>query len=258
MAIPHDECSFPWEFWPDFQSIPTPEWPEELIKIEHVEYETNPIASYCKRPVEMIDTIVLHHSETPTTWTPQEINDNHLGRSSKDDPWYMIAYTYVINSPYTPGNLPNPKASVGRPIDIVGAHAGSEAYVPPTQLQKKLWDEGKVTCGKNGEEFKVDPELMRNGKIKANVTTLGIVVIGNYAPFSKANPGGFNPKRPRYPSADTLDMIARMSCQLQKKYPNIKKFGWHSQYKPTLCPGTIEKYVSNIKNLTKRYGCQFE
>lgn len=257
-AFPMDECELPWKAWPDFPAIEIPEWPLELVKVEKVDYEKNKEASFCTRPTDMLDTIVLHHSETPPTWTPQDINQMHLNRSTNNEPWYMIAYSYVINSPYAGQNLPIPVVSEGRPINIVGAHAGGEAFVKPDDLQKKLWDEGQIICGKEGEEFKLDPLMMRDGKIKANITTLGLLITGNYAPYSIVNPGGFNPKKPRYPTIATLELVAKMSCQLQKKYPRIKKIGWHSQYKATVCPGTIKNYVSQIKQLTKRYGCDFK
>lgn len=245
---------FRWrDFWPP---IIVPEWPIEYVTINKPKYERNPKASFCKRPVEMIDTIVIHHSETHSTDSPEKINEYHLVRGTKNDPWYMIAYTYVINSPYPGASIPEAKVSEGRPIDIVGAHAGSKVFVPMDQEQKKLWDEGKITCGKENEEFKVDPTIIKNGKIKANVTTVGLVVIGNYTPYSDSNPNGYstNPA----PTQQTKDLIARMSCQLQKKYPRMKYLKWHSYYHPTSCPGAILKYINEIKTIARNYGCEFQ
>jgi len=235
-----------------------PEWPIEYTKIEKVTYERNPKASFCKRPVDIVDTIVLHHSETPSTDTPERINEFHLARGTKDDPWYMIAYSYAINAPYNGGSVPRARVTEGRPLDIVGAHAGSNVFVPMDAEQKKMWDEGKVKCGKEGDdEFKVDPTIVKNGKIKANVTTIGLVVIGNYSPFSKSNPNGYSKKNPRYPTKQTQDMIARMSCQLQKKHPRMKNIKWHNYYHATSCPGTIKDYIGQIKALARKYGCEF-
>lgn len=237
--------------------ISVPEWPIEYVNIRKVEYETNPHATYCKRPMEIVDTIVLHHSESPSTTTAEDINRYHLSRGTPTDPWYMIAYSYVLNSPYAGGTRPPTQISAGRPLEIVGAHAGSNVFIPTTPEQKKLFDEGKVTCGREGEEFKVDPTLMKDGRLKANVTTIGLVVIGNYAPFSKTNPNGYSKKNPRYPTKTTQDQIARMACQLQKKYPNMKSIKWHSYYHSTSCPGTIKDYVGQIKTLARNYGCEF-
>ena len=248
---------------PDFSQLleyPTdqnPEWPVELISVEKVEYKRNTKATFCVRPVEMIDTIVIHHSETPTTSTPEDINELHLARGTPEDPWYMIAYSYVINSPYSKKILPFAKASEGRPLGLVGAHAGSQAFVPMDEEQKKIWNDKKILCGKENEEPKFDLSLIKNGLIKANVTTIGLVVIGNYSPFSQDNPGGYSRRSPRYPSTGTQDMIARLSCQLQKKYPKIKNIKWHNYYHSTSCPGTIKSYIGQIKAMAKEYGCDF-
>ncbi len=234
-----------------------PEWPVEYTSIENIKYEKNSKASFCKRPVEIIDTIVLHHSETPNTETPKEINHLHLSRGTPADPWYMIAYSYNLNTPYEGQSTPIAKFTVGRPLDIVGAHAGSGSFVTMDEVQQKIWDEGKVTCGKENEEFRVNPSLIKEGKIKANVTSIGVVIIGTYSPFSSTNPHGYPVDAPRYPSENTQDLIARLSCQLQKKYPRIKYLKWHNYYHDTTCPGTIRDYVSQIKILTRKYGCEF-
>lgn len=247
---------FNWDdFWPPLK---VPEWPIEYVSINKPTYERNSKASFCKRPVEMVDTIVIHHSETPSTDTPERINEYHLVRGTPQDPWYMIAYSYVINSPYPGSTRPEAMVSEGRPIDLVGAHAGSNVFVPMDKEQQKLWDAGKITCGKENSEFKLDSTLVKNGKIKANVTTLGLVVIGNYAPFSKTNPNGYSKRAPRYPTKETKDLIARTSCQLQKKYPRMKTIKWHSYYHPTSCPGTILQYIDEIKTLARNYGCEFQ
>ncbi len=230
---------------------------QELVPIEQVFYERNPKAKFCKRPIEMVDTIVLHHSETTSLTTPERINEFHLARGTKDDPWYMIAYSYVINSPYSQQKNPRTRVTEGRPLGLVGAHAGSNAYVSMDEEQKRIWELGQITCGTEGSEFKKDPELVKNNKIKANVTTLAIVVIGNYAPFSKTNPNGYSISNPRYPTLITQDLIARLSCQLQKDYPRIKNIKWHNFYMATSCPGTIQKYIEKIKLLSRNYGCEF-
>lgn len=235
-----------------------PEWPIEYVKIEKVDYERNSeTASFCKRPEDMVDTIVIHHSETPSTDTPERINELHLNRGTAADPWYMIAYSYVVNSPYAGSTGPRARVTEGRPLDLVGAHAGSNIFVPMDADQEKMWKSGKITCGKEGGDFKVDPSMVKEGKIKANVTTIGLVVIGNYSPFSKENPNGYSRKNPRYPTLSTQDMIARTSCQLQKKYPRMKSIKWHNYYHPTSCPGTIKDYIGRIKTLARKYGCEF-
>jgi hypothetical protein len=205
----------------------------------------------------MVDTVVIHHSETSPSTTAVEINSYHLARGTADDPWYMIAYSYVINSPYAKMKLPETKVTVGRPLEIVGAHAGSKAFVPMDSEQLKMWRENKILCGKENEEFKLDPALVQNDTIKANVTTLGIVVNGNYAPFSQDNPNGYSRRSPRYPTKQTQDLVARLSCQLQKKYPRIKNIKWHNFYHSTTCPGNLKNYIGQIISMAKEYGCTF-
>lgn len=250
-------CYNPW-WWSWFRPIPEePEWPIEYVKVDKIDYERNEHATYCKRPVEMVDTIVIHHSETPSTDSPQRINEYHLQRGSAADPWLMIGYSYTINSPYPGASNPSTKVAEGRPLDIVGAHAGTNIFMPTDSVQKKLWDEGKITCGNEQQGFRVNPATVRNDRIKANVTTIGLVVVGNYSPFSKNNPNGYSKKNPRYPTKDTQDLIARMSCQLQKKHPRMKNIKWHNYYHATSCPGTIKQYIGQIKTLARKYGCEF-
>jgi hypothetical protein len=231
-----------------------PESPIQLVDIEKIDYPRNEQANYCKRPVEMIDTIVLHHSASSPTTPPERINDYHLERENNS--WLMIGYSFVINSPY-PGSIINThRVAEGRPLDIVGAHA-SEGTVEMDAEQQTLWDEGKITCGNDSTGFKVGSHLVINKKIKVNVTSIGVLVAGNYSPFSKKNPGGYTGNDPVYPSAETLDLTARTACQLQYKYPRIKNIKWHSFYSGSLCPGTIKDTVDQIKTLARKYGCEF-
>ena len=227
------------------------------MKVEKEDYARNSNASYCTRPTDMVDTIVIHHSETPSTDTAQDMNWIHLNNGSRNDPWLMIGYSFVINSAYPGNTRPAPRVSYGRPLEIIGAHAGSNVFIPMSQNQKKYWDAGKIVCGKVGEEFKVDPTLVRGNRIKANTTTLGLVVIGNYAKFSKYNPNGYRTNGSRIPTKQTLELTAKMSCQLQKKYPNIKFIRWHSFYHSTTCPGDLKNYIGQIRALAKGYGCEF-
>ncbi len=236
---------------------PNPEWPVELIPVVKVDYPKNHKAKFCKRPPEIVDTIVLHHTETPATSTALDINQLHLERGTASDPWYMIAYSYVLNSPYEGKTKPTALISEGRPLDLVGAHAGTDIFVPMDAVQRKAFEDGKIICGKENGEFTVDPDQVRGNTIKANVATIGLVVVGNYSPYAHDNPGGYSPRSPRNPSAETQDKIARLSCQLQKKYPRMKNIRWHNYYHSTSCPGTIRKYIGQIREIAKGYGCEF-
>ncbi len=239
----------------------------DLIEVQKTTYIRNKKASFCTRPPEMVDTIVIHHSETPSTSTPQDINAYHLNRGSAADPWYMIAYSFVINSPYEGATTPTPRASEGRPFEIVGAHAGSNIFVPMDDVQRELWTKKKILCGKENQVPKYDATLVKNKKIKANVTTIGIVVNGNYAPYyipgQPRNLNGWKVGEERIPTPDTIDMVARLSCQLQKKYLRIKTLTYHRYYHSTSCPGTFydkdpkKDYMVKIQQKAKEYGCDF-
>lgn len=242
---------------------------DPLITIEPVTYKVREDATYCIRPIEMIDTIVFHHSETRNTDTAQDINAYHLLRGSPTDPWYMIAYSFAINAPYIGQKTPKAKVSFGRPLKIVGAHAGSNVFIPMTEEQQRIWDSGKIKCGRTNN-WVYDPSLVKDGKIKANVTTIGVVIIGNYAKFSgkyikkgrktvlnpTPNLNGFLPAKE--PSDEVLDQFARLACQMQRENPTIKKFAYHGQYHSTSCPGTIDKHMTAIQLKAKEYGCDFK
>lgn len=242
-----------------------------LIKLEAPAYDVNSKASFCIRPIEMIDTITIHHSEGRSTDTPISINNYHRTRGSSSDPWYMIGYSYVINTPYEGDTFPKSMASLGRPLTYVGAHAGSNIYLPMDEVQQKIWDSKKeVLCGKVNK-WVYDPTLVKNGKIKANVTTIGVVVVGNYSEFSGkkirnsrgklvTNPyPNLNGDIPaREPTDKAIDMIARLACQLQNEHKRIKNFSYHQQYHETSCPGSIHDYMKAIQAKAKEYGCEFK
>ncbi len=86
----------------------------------------------------MVDTAVVHHSASDNKETPQDINDtqvvmheNERNSAGEPDPWYMIAYNYVIKSPYE-NEAGETKVYRGRPDKMKGAHAG--AYVNLEQV----------------------------------------------------------------------------------------------------------------------------
>jgi hypothetical protein len=232
---------------------------DELIKIIPTNLETNKNATFCKRDPEVMDTIIFHHSETPTTTTVSEINDYHLNRGSSSDPWYMIGYHFAITAPYSTGRLKK-AVYAGRPIDIAGAHVGGEVYsINGSEETKQLLQASPLLCGKENEEPKIASDTFNaKGEYKINHTSVAIVVIGNYAVKSRHNPGGYSSSRPRRPSSSVLDMSARLACELQKQYPRLKTLKWHNFYKATSCPGLIKNEISKIATLARKYGCTFD
>ncbi len=243
---------------PPLSSVPLPTvtLPEvlpSLIDIKKVSYQRRSSVKHCKRPIDLVDTIVLHHSESSSQNSPQRINSYHLDRG-----WYMGGYTYLVNSPYRGESTPASVVTEGRPPELVGAHAGTDAYVPMRPKDKDAWNAGQILCGVEGGQFSPDSaELIRTKIVggqrveymKANVTTIGVSVIGQY--FGNA---------PRFqPTSNTLDMIAKLICRLQKENPNMVNLRVHNNYHPTDCPGNLGK-ASNLSYIVQKaqsYGCNF-
>ncbi len=263
VPIPYFQRYWPFLFPPHLEPVVDPNdicvaGEDSLVEIVPTTLERNPKATYCKRSMDIVDTIVIHHSETPSSSTVEDINEFHLNRGTADDPWYMIAYHYAVTAPYKGDKKPESKIFQGRPLDLVGAHAGSDAFETIDEKQKKILEENPTSCGSDGGVFSPNTSMIIDGKkTKANNTSVGVVVIGNYSPFSRSNPNGYPKSKVRNPTPETIDMVARLSCQLQKKNPSITKIRWHNFYKATSCPGNIVKYIQTIRDKAGSYGCKF-
>jgi hypothetical protein len=239
-------------------ALPAVPDPEPLIQINTPTLPRDPGAKYCRRDPQVVDTIVFHHTETTSLRTVQDINNMHLDRGTANDPWLMIGYHYTINAPY-PGNTnPAPSVNQGRPFDLAGSHAGSDVFKPASAETKRLMARaGAMRCGPaNGPLAEADDKFNAAGNVKANYNTVAIAVIGNYARRSSSNPNGYTGS-PRYPSAQTIDMAARLACQLQRENPRLTEIKWHNYYKATSCPGLIKNRIAQIKQAAARYGCTF-
>jgi hypothetical protein len=230
---------------------------EKKVEVIEVDYKVNQGSFYCKRPMDVVDTIVIHHTATSENESPERINEGHLNRSP-DDPWLMIGYHYLVTQKSQRHGL-TPKIYRGRPDNYVGAHAGGEAISReyPETLKNKLLTK-KISCGRYpGSLHKVNPTLDESGNTRANDTTLAISFIGNFAAFDAVlNPTGYRPvNKVYYPSDESLREAAQLVCQLKNKYPTISKLGYHQQYKATSCPGSVKMVLGKIKSFAKEYGC---
>lgn len=230
------------------------------ISIREVNYPKNANAEYCLRSMLIADTIVFHHSASPETDTAETINSYHLQRGTAHKPWHMIAYHFAINSAYegSPGNF-STQVSRGRPEEMIGAHAGVDAFTNTlTPAQKEVIEKTGINCGKMGGTFSPKTDIFNpQGKTKINNTSIGIVFIGNYSPFSANNPSGFPVNRPRFPAFDSLELAARLICHLQKSNPGLKKITYHGKFRQTSCPGLVKDKLTIIKNIAEKYGCAF-
>lgn len=236
------------------------------IEIRKPDYITNDgLATFCKRDPEVVDTIVVHHTATSERTTPEEINEMHLNRNTGGEPWYMIGYNFLVSQDsYTSSNI---SYTQGRPVEAAGAHAGGS--IVPSKETKDLIDKTEISCGSYTNGFETLPMNTKiiNGKINANQTTFGVAVIGNYAPKKYVKKGGvilienetgYNPKgKIRYPSDAVLRGVAKLSCEIQKKYPRVKKFKPHQFYKQTECPGSVKQRLSKLVQFAKEFSCDF-
>jgi hypothetical protein len=242
---------------PALQSTRSPA-SETLVDIETPELLRNNSASYCLRNTVVMDTIVFHHTETPTTTTVQQINDMHRNQG-----WHMVGYHYVINAPYTSQRFfaPRIRVSQARTLGMTGAHAGSKVYSPVTpETYQLLADVNNITCGLAGGTFTNPGDMLnQDSEGLANYSTIGVAVTGNYAEYHRTNnPSGYARGKPRYPSDELIDVFARLACQIQRAHPRVNKLKWHSFYKPTTCPGLIQARLHRIRTAAGRYGCTFE
>ncbi|MEX1099161.1 MAG: hypothetical protein WEB87_01975, partial [Bacteriovoracaceae bacterium] len=235
------------------------------------------------------DTVVIHHSATSNELDPQDIHDlqvvsheNDRDSAGNPDPWYMIAYNYVVKAPYEDDARDPPQVFEGRPDHIKGAHAGG--HVNLDQLDPKvrrLVENSNIQCGWNKDKdsgHQMDTvsenatdlarEEINDGFVSANITSVGVLVTGNFAPDilnGRPNVSGYPANGPvRYPSETTLRTTAKLICKLKNgDYPNLRKITDHNYarikknladgegYFGTCCPGTVYYRLNKLLELTK-------
>lgn len=233
----------------------------DLLNINSVDYEKskNRKAVYCKRDPKALSSITIHHTGTKTKWTPQDINRFHLNRSTSGNPWYMIGYHYLISGK-------NKKVYNARPLEYRGAHAGGfEKDISKAEYERIK--DIKMTCAHTEKEHHqqgaktLKNRFEKSKKLSGNITSVGIAVIGNYAketPYTVAGVELLQEQVISYLDQDIIKKIAKLSCKLQRKYPNIKKLRPHSYYANTSCPGVIKKLMGKIASMANSYGCNFK
>lgn len=216
-------------------------------------YDRNFNVSYCVRKLDVINKIIIHHTASFPTASPEVINQWHIQSGTR----HMVSYHYLIQGGYASNQ--NSEATLpikiyqGRPLNMVGAHAGSKSYVDPTSEQKKTLKNNPLMCYLNKKKVQ-DNSMFKNNKVKTNVTSIGIAIIGNYAPFSQRNPSGGD----NMVDDDLLTEVAKLSCYLQKKYPAINQIQGHQNVAKTQCPGSLENKIDQIKRYANKYGCDFK
>lgn len=232
------------------------------------EYETNPDpkATYCKRPTEMVTTIVLHHTGTQKDMSPLNINNHHIERSTNGEPWYMISYNYLISEAFDGATAKTPKIFQGRAPEIKGAHAGG--YTAPLNEDDLSFYKGfKIQCG-HDENSMVEKDAISQmnqaGGISGNLVSFGIALLGNYDPVSIDEidgapvPNAHNRSDLKsVPSDAMLTKTAKLICDLKNKYKNVKSIAPHQYFRDTECPGALLLYLGEIATKVKD-DCDFE
>lgn len=147
------------------------------------------------------DGIVIHHTVTPEDKRIRQLQAEHLARKTKKgEPWSDIGYHFIIGVDANG----NPVIYEGRPIEFQGAHTDS----------------------KDG--------------VNLNPHKIGIVIVGNFEPFSAREPQGYRPGTPvqnTQPSPAQLDLLGRLIQKLTRDYPHISSIQSHGQGKSAINPG---------------------
>jgi len=245
----------------------TPSQVEVPVEILDYDRSTNPISTHCKRNTDMVSTIVVHHTATARTDSPFHINWLHLQRrTSSGEPWYMVGYNYLISDSYDGATPENLKVFQGRDPDIQGAHAGGVTK-QLTEAQKEFYKDFKVQCGNDTigyKEFSVLDKLNDDGTLNGNLVSYGVAVIGDYRSSFHLNISGVPTPQNLYaieselvPSDAVIEKLAKFSCSLQNKNPNVKLIVPHQYFNSTSCPGTIILYLQAIADKAQEYGCEF-
>jgi hypothetical protein len=232
---------------------------DEILPLKNIDYDQNTSATYCKRSLDYLTTVVIHHTGAPPRKRAEDINSMHLVRGSKSDPWRMVGYNYLVSDRYDQKG--ESEMFVGRPLDMVGAHAGTLSYSSRVSdtVKKKMNKQG-VMCGKSEDRLKKQAVPMSStGEVKTNYSSIGVALMGSYSRLSKSNPGGYVGVK-RYPGNAALLNVAKLICSLQKKHKTLKYIRLHKEVRsdPTGCPGLVEKKIGKIKTYAQALGCVFE
>jgi hypothetical protein len=236
--------------------------PNIPIHLLNYEVSSHPKVEFCERDPDLISMIVIHHTQTKTTSTPHDINILHLNKSTDDDPWYMVGYNYLISDTYKGATKKTPKVFQGRPPEIQGSHAGGRKF-EISKENEEYYKGRTITCG--GKKEYILDKIKRDKGLRGNFASYGIGVIGNYAPMTEveiiagvSSPLNLSPLKQETPSEGTIDAIAKLSCDLQKKNPRIKTIVPHSYFKSTGCPGNLVTILNKVVARANQLGCTFK
>ena len=243
----------------------------QIDGVHQLDYPTNKDkdVTFCRRSTENLKYLVIHHSGTDASTTPEQINNYHINYNN----WYMLGYNYLVSTSFNGAQLDAPQVFTGRPPEMQGAHTGSKSV---RLLNRDYFDLKEQTqfCGNEQvgliaqNMYDYAREIKENKKnqngVSGNFFSLGIVVIGNYEPirYKKVNgtlvPSNLHTEEVLVPTKEVIQTVGELSCQIQKKFPNIKTIVPHSYFKNTDCPGRLLQFLKEITDHANSLGCRFE
>ncbi len=244
--------------------------PTSIPIVTILDYENNKDknVTFCRRSTNNLKYLVIHHTGTDEAASPEVINDYHVNHNN----WYMLGYNYLISTKYRGASRNSPQVFSGRPPEMQGAHTGSKSLnlssSDEQELKSKYQFCGNEQIGLTAQNvYEYSQELNESKKqkngISGNFYSLGIAVIGNYEPITYRKvgktlvPSNLLTKEVLTPNDIIIKKTAELSCDLQKKFPQIKTIVPHSFFKVTDCPGRLINFLHDIKKHAKSLGCNF-
>ncbi len=222
--------------------------------------------------------LVIHHAAMRESGRIFDVQHDHLNRVP---PYADIGYHYIL--------APDPKTGVwkvyeGRSPKFQGAHAGTHSGTIQVvegivAIGGRAVDSGDIfetrSDGKKGRRLALlksgrfyDPDnpskeiAAPKGSVvyNANPRTLGVLIMGNYDPYTINNPTGYTSETPeqlRQPPPEALQLLGKVIEKSRQSFPNMKTLYAHGQGEcainpgHTQCPGAGCLHV--VKGMRERF-----
>jgi hypothetical protein len=210
--------------------------------------------TFCHVRDDAIVGIVIHHSATSNKLSEEELNEMHLATD-----FDMIGYHFTVS--HRNNSI---EVHEGRPRSIEGSHAGHKRRIniKDSDMLNLYQNENMLSCNHQHDDTNIvfNQKMDMNGaRALANYTTKGIVVLGNYEPFSATNITGYDPASPPVVDSSIIQAVATTVCELKRQYKNLRYIYGHRDIQDTVCPGRIlYPRIADIINAAKSMGCAVE
>ncbi len=242
-------------------------------------------ATYNMRGSDIVDTIVIHHTGegTKLTTNAEVIHKMHVNRSTRNSPWYMVGYNYIVSLGGNGSSIQSPAIIEGRNPSFRGAHAGGDTLpLAPKNLKKlfntfqyynckedlrnKVMTPSAITknniCSESFQPIDNNgyqcadlssniADINNDGSLSGNMTSIGIAVMGNFSDnHVRTFRGTQIYSAPKINVAsikeNLIPKLVDLINALKKEYPNLKKVVPHNYFKATECPGTIQQILGSV------------